>query len=55
MAESLQSRGRAAGLGLRIMRYRAERIGGAFQIERRSPGTAIRVSFPLNEPQPPAP
>ena len=55
MAESLQSSGRAAGLGLRIMRYRAERIGGTFQIERRSPGTAIRVSFPLNERRPPAP
>ena len=55
MAESLQSRGRAAGLGLRIMRYRAERIGGAFQIERRSPGTAIRVSFPLSARRPPAP
>ncbi len=55
MAESLQSSGRAAGLGLRIMRYRAERIGGTFQIERRSPGTAIRVSFPLNERRPSAP
>jgi two-component system sensor histidine kinase UhpB len=54
MAESPQSSGRAAGLGLRIMRYRAERIGGTFQIERRSPGTAIRVSFPLNERRPTA-
>lgn len=26
---------RATGLGLRIMRYRAERIGGRFQIDRR--------------------
>ncbi len=55
MAESPQSSGRAAGLGLRIMRYRAERIGGTFQIDRRSPGTAIRVSLPLNEHRPPAP
>jgi two-component system sensor histidine kinase UhpB len=55
MAESPPSSGRAAGLGLRIMRYRAERIRGTFQIERRSPGTAIRVSLPLNERRPPAP
>jgi signal transduction histidine kinase len=50
LAELPQTTGRATGLtrlGLRIMRYRAERIGGAFQIDRRTPhGTAIRVSCP---------
>jgi signal transduction histidine kinase len=40
----------AAGLGLRIMRYRAQRIGGSLRIERCSPrGTAIRVSCPLKD------
>jgi diguanylate cyclase (GGDEF)-like protein/PAS domain S-box-containing protein len=48
LAESPQASSRAAGLGLRIMRYRAERIGGIFEIDRRSPhGTAIRVSCPI--------
>jgi len=48
MTELPQASDRTAGLGLRIMRYRAERIGGSFQIERRSPqGTVIRVSCPL--------
>ncbi len=38
----------AGGLGLRIMRYRAQRVGGTFRIDRCSPrGTAIRVSCPL--------
>jgi len=38
------------GLGLRIMRYRAQRIGGSLRIERCSPrGTAIRVSCPLKD------
>ena len=36
------------GLGLRIMRYRAQRIGGTLCIERGSPmGTVIRVCCPL--------
>lgn len=40
--------GRAAGLGLRIMRYRAQRIGGTFKIEPKRPrGTIIRLSCPL--------
>jgi signal transduction histidine kinase len=48
LAELPQASDRTTGLGLRIMRYRAERIGGTFQIARRSPqGTAIRVSCPL--------
>jgi diguanylate cyclase (GGDEF)-like protein/PAS domain S-box-containing protein len=48
LAESPPASDRATGLGLRIMRYRAERLGGTFQIDRRSPqGTAIRVSCPL--------
>jgi GAF domain-containing protein len=35
---------------IRIMRYRAEQIGGTFRIDRCSPhGTAIRVSCPLKE------
>jgi diguanylate cyclase (GGDEF)-like protein/PAS domain S-box-containing protein len=41
---------RTTGLGLRIMRYRAGRIRGSFQIERCSPhGTRIRVSCPLGD------
>jgi signal transduction histidine kinase len=48
LTELPQVSDRTTGLGLRIMRYRAERIGGTFQIARRSPqGTAIRVSCPL--------
>jgi len=48
LAESPQPRDRATGLGLRIMRYRAERVGGTLRIDRCSPhGTAIRVSCPL--------
>jgi signal transduction histidine kinase len=36
---------REVGLGLRIMRYRAERVGATFHIERNLPqGTVIRVS-----------
>jgi signal transduction histidine kinase len=48
LTELPQANDRTTGLGLRIMRYRAERIGGTFQIARRSPqGTVIRVSCPL--------
>ncbi len=37
-----------AGLGLRIMRYRVQRIGGTLRVERGSPmGTVIRVCCPL--------
>ena len=40
--------GRAAGLGLRIMRYRAQRIGGTLKIDPKKPhGTIIRLSCPL--------
>jgi len=40
-----------AGLGLRIMRYRAERIGATLCIERGSPcGTVIRVCCHLRRP-----
>ena len=45
LADSSRPGDRTAGLGLRIMRFRAERIGGAFQIAPRAPkGTEIRVS-----------
>jgi PAS domain S-box-containing protein len=38
------------GLGLRIMRYRAQRIGGTLCIERGSPqGTVIRVCCPVRD------
>jgi two-component system, LuxR family, sensor kinase FixL len=50
VAESPQASDRVTGMGLRIMRYRAEQIGGTFRIDRCSPhGTAIRVSCPLKE------
>ena len=40
--------GYSAGLGLRIMRYRAQRIGGTLRVDGNKPhGTIIRVSFPL--------
>ena len=49
LTESTQASGYAAGLGLRIMRYRAQRVGGSFRIDRGSPrGTAIQVSCPLS-------
>ena len=45
-----QASDRVTGMGLRIMRYRAEQIGWTFRIDRCSPhGTAIRVSCPLKE------
>jgi two-component system sensor kinase FixL len=45
-----QATERVTGMGLRIMRYRAEQIGGTFRIDRRTPhGTAIQVSCPLKE------
>jgi signal transduction histidine kinase len=48
LTESTQASGYAGGLGLRIMRYRAQRVGGTFRIDRGSPrGTAIQVSCPL--------
>ncbi len=48
MADLPRASDHMTGLGLRIMRYRAERIGGTFQIDRNSPqGTAIKVSCPL--------
>ena len=38
------------GMGLRIMRYRAQRIGGTLRIDRRLPsGTVIRVTCPLRK------
>ncbi len=47
-AEVPAMRGHAEGLGLRIMRYRAQRIGGTFRLEPKMPrGTIIRVSCPL--------
>jgi PAS domain S-box-containing protein len=50
LAESSRASDHVTGLGLRIMRYRAERIGGTFQIDSRTPhGTALRVSCPLGE------
>lgn len=43
---------RAGGLGFRIMRYRAQRIGGVFRVDRALPrGTAIVVSCPLRTDQ----
>jgi len=48
LAESPPTSDRVAGMGLRIMRYRAEHIGGTFRIDRCSRrGTAIRVTCPL--------
>jgi signal transduction histidine kinase len=48
LAESPEASDRATGRGLRAMRYRAERVGGTFQIDHSSPrGTIIRVSCPL--------
>jgi PAS domain S-box-containing protein len=35
------------GLGLRIMRYRADMIGASFSIESNASGTRIMCSFPL--------
>lgn len=53
LTELPQTTRRTTGLGLRIMRYRAERIGGTFHIDRRTPhGTAIRVSCPLGDDEP---
>jgi PAS domain S-box-containing protein len=50
LIESPQSSDGAGGLGLRIMRYRAQIVGGTFRIDRRSPrGTAIQVSCPLGD------
>ncbi|MGO9329617.1 MAG: GAF domain-containing protein [Steroidobacteraceae bacterium] len=50
MSDSQRSTERAGSLGLRIMKYRAERIGGTFRIDRRVPhGTAIQVSYPLGK------
>ena len=37
----------APGMGLRIMRYRADIIGATFAIESRSGGTTVRCAFPL--------
>jgi hypothetical protein len=43
LAESPPARDPVTGMGLRIMRYRAEHIGGTVRIDRCSPrGTAIR-------------
>ncbi len=48
LAESSKALEGAGGLGLRIMRYRAQHIGGNLRIERNSPrGTVIRVSCPV--------
>jgi len=55
LAESPRAGDRPGGLGLRIMRYRAQRIGGTLRIDRRSPrGTTIRVTCPLREVERPA-
>jgi PAS domain S-box-containing protein len=41
-------RGQAEGLGLRIMRYRAQRIGGRFKVAPKMPrGTIVQVSCPF--------
>ncbi len=46
LAEPPRGSDLAAGMGLRIMRYRAEQIGATFRIDRCAPhGTAIRVSW----------
>lgn len=37
----------APGMGLRLMRYRADMIGGSFAIESRPGATTIRCTFPL--------
>lgn len=48
LSEVPPNRARAGGLGLRIMRYRAQRIGGTFRIDRNpSLGTVVHVSVPL--------
>jgi two-component system sensor kinase FixL len=50
LTEATHASGCAQGLGLRIMRYRAQRVGGTFRIDRCSPhGTAIRVSCPTKD------
>jgi signal transduction histidine kinase len=50
LTESPQASDGVGGLGLRIMRYRAQRVGGTFRIDRGSPhGTVIRVSCPLGD------
>ena len=38
------------GMGLRIMRYRAQCIGGSCEVQSSSEGTVVRCSVPL-EPQ----
>ena len=38
------------GMGLRIMRYRAQCIGGSCDVQSTSEGTAVRCRVPL-EPQ----
>jgi signal transduction histidine kinase len=48
LTETSEASIRATGLELRAMRYRAERVGGTFQIDHGSTrGTIIRVSCPL--------
>jgi signal transduction histidine kinase len=42
--------GKAKGMGLRIMSYRSELIGGRIHIQRRTPaGTEVTCSLPLEE------
>ena len=55
LTESPRTADRPGGLGLRIMRYRAQRVDGTLRIDRRSPrGTIIRVTCPLRETERPA-
>jgi len=46
--------GRPGGMGLRIMRYRAEMCGGALRIEPATPaGTVIHCTFKSRTPDAP--
>ncbi len=50
LAESPKAAEGTGGLGLRIMRYRAQQLGGTLRIDRNIPrGTVIRVSCPLKD------
>jgi signal transduction histidine kinase len=48
--KGFDSNGNGNGMGLRIMRYRAQCIGGSCDVQSTSEGTAVRCRVPL-EPQ----
>ena len=48
--KGFESNGNGNGMGLRIMRYRAQCIGGSCDVQSTSEGTAVRCRVPL-EPQ----